>query len=318
MTIQKFKELLHSSYKSEDTEEWFDKVFNRPAGLAIALLGAKIHMHPNTVTVISMLLGVAAGAMFYFTDLIYNIVGVALLVVANFCDSADGQLARLTNQRSLIGRMLDGISSDVWFYPIYFSLSLRIWHLNIPFTDVQWGFTSFILCALAGFGGHSRQCLLADYYRQIHLFFLLGKKGSELDDSKTQLAIHDSMPKKGHFWDRAFYYNYADYCRRQEKRTPNFQTFYRTVRERYPNAEDIPQNLRDDFRKGSLPLMKYTNLLTFNLRALMLYVGCLINLPYIYPLFEISVMVAMWWHMHRRHEALCKRMTEKYFASQPA
>ncbi len=314
MTIQKFKELLHSSYKSEDTEEWFDTVFNRPAGLIIALLGAKIHMHPNTVTAISMVLGVAAGVMFYFTDLVYNIIGVVLLILANFCDSADGQLARLTNQRSLIGRMLDGVSSDVWFYPIYTALALRMWNVDIPFTDIQWHFGGFILCALAGFGGHSRQCLLADYYRQIHLYFLLGKKGSELDDSKTQMEIHDSLPKKGHFWDRAFYYNYADYCRRQEARTPNFQTFYHKVREKYPNAEDMPQALRDDFRRGSLPLMKYTNLLTFNLRALMLYIGCLTNMPYIYPLFEITVMAAMWLYMHRSHEALCRRMTEKYFA----
>ncbi len=314
MTIKRFKELLSSSYKSNDTEEWFDTVFNRPAGLIIALMGAKVGMHPNTVTAISMVLGVAAGVMFYFPDLTHNIIGVILLVLANFCDSADGQLARLTNQRSLIGRMLDGVSSDVWFYPIYTALALRMMDMNIPFTDMQWGWWSFALCALAGFGGHSRQCLLADYYRQIHLFFLLGKKGSELDDYKSQMEIYNSFPKKGHFWDRAFYYNYADYCKRQEQRTPAFQEFYRRLRERYPNTEDIPQTLRDDFRAGSLPLMKYTNLLTFNLRAAALYTACLINIPYLYPMFEITVMALMWWHMHSSHERLCRQMTEKYFA----
>ncbi len=314
MTIKRFKELLRSSYKSDDTEEWFDKVFNRPAGLVIALVGARLHIHPNTVTVISMLLGAAAGVMFYFPDLTHNIIGVALLVVANFGDSADGQLARLTNQRSLIGRMLDGVSSDVWFYPIYFFLMLRMWNMNIPFTDIQWGVLSIVICAIAGFLCHSRQCLHADYYRQIHLFFLLGKKGSELDDSRTQREIHDSLPKKGHFWDRAFYYHYAAYCHRQERSTPAFQEFYRRLRERYPNADDIPQALRDDFRQGSLPLMKYTNLLTFNLRAAALYTGCLINMPYIYPLFEMTVMVAMWLYMRRSHESLCRKMTEKYFS----
>ncbi len=313
MTIRRFKELLHSSYKSDDTEEWWDKMFNRPAGLAIALVCNKMDIHPNTVTAISMVLGVAAGVMFLFPDLTYNIIGVVCLVLANFCDSADGQLARLANKRSLIGRMLDGVSSDVWFYPIYFAVGVRMWDMTIPFTDVEWGIWGFVLCALAGFGGHSRQCLLADYYRQIHLFFLLGKKGSELDDSKTQMEIYNSFPKKGHFWDRAFYYNYADYCRRQEQRTPAFQKFYGLLRERYPNADDIPQNIRDDFRQGSLPLMKYTNLLTFNLRSLALYTAVLTNLPYIYPLFEVTVMALMWLYMHRTHEALCRKMTKKYF-----
>lgn len=311
---KKFSELLRESFKSDDTEEWLDIHFTRPIGLAFALLWKRLHVHPNTVTVMSMFLGAAAGYMFYFSDLWHNIAGIILLMFANFCDSTDGQLARLTGQRTLIGRMLDGFSSDVWFTAIYFAIVFRIYDRDIPFTDVHWGLWGFLMCLIAGVVCHTRQCALADYYRQIHLYFLLGKKGSELDDSKTQQEILDSLPEKGAFWDRAFYFNYRNYCRGQEKRTPEFQAFYKHIKAKYPDAEDMPQELRADFRKGSLPLMKYTNMLTFNTRGITLYISCLLDVSYVYPLFEIVVLTAMCVYMHRSHEGMCRRLDTKYFS----
>ena len=42
-----FKELLHASFKSSDTEEWLDVHFNRPIGLVFALLWNKLGVHPK-------------------------------------------------------------------------------------------------------------------------------------------------------------------------------------------------------------------------------------------------------------------------------
>ncbi len=307
-----FNELLHESFKSADTEEWLDIYFTRPIGLAFALLWARLGVHPNTITILSMFLGLGAGWMFSYTDLWHNVAGVVLLMFANFCDSTDGQLARLTGQKTLIGRMLDGVASDVWFTAVYLGIVFRLWNENMPFTDMKWGPWILLVCATAGLVCHTMQCRLADYYRQIHLYFLLGRSGSELDDYESQRAIVDKLPAKGAFWDRAFYTNYAKYCRAQEKSTPEFQAFYRNIRAKYPDATDMPQQLRDDFREGSLPLMKYTNLLTHNSRAITLFIGCLLNVPYIYPLFEIIVLSAIYVYMHKSHESLCRRLNEKY------
>lgn len=307
-----FGELLRLSFKSEDTEEWLDVYFTRPVGLLFALMWIKLRVHPNVVTIIGIVLGALAGYMFYFTDLWHNVAGVLLLLLANFCDSTDGQMARITGQKTLIGRMLDGFASDVWFFCIYVAISLRLWPQDIPFTDTQWGLLGFAVCAVAGLFCHSKQCALADYYRQIHLYFLLGKQGSELDDYATQRAIYDALPAKGAFWERKFYYFYSAYCKRQENLTPDFQVFYKAIRKKYPNAEDMPRQLRDGFRRGSLPLMKYTNLLTHNSRAITLFAACLLNVPYVYPLFEIVVLTVMYVYMRRTHEALSRRMYAEY------
>ena len=57
--------------------------------------------------------------------------------------------------------------------------------------------------------------------------------------------------------------------------------------------------------------MKYTNILTFNVRAICLYITCLANCPWVYPLFEITVLSVVYIHMHRRHEELCKELREE-------
>lgn len=308
-----FNELLRASFKSDDTEEWLDVHFTRPIGLAFALMWEKLHVHPNTVTIIGIVLGIASGWMFYHDSLIYNIIGVVLMMFSNFCDSTDGQLARLTGQKTLVGRMLDGFSADATFFCVYVALVARLWNTPLPFAcDYTWGFGAFLLCLGAGILGHSKPCQLADYYRQVHLYFLLGKKGSELDTYAEQRAIYEGLPKKGAFWARAFYYNYSNYCHGQERRTPLFQRFIGALRARYGGVENMPQQLRDDFRQGSKPLMKYTNLLTFNLRAIALYIAALIDQPWLYPLFELTVLTTMCSYMHCKHEALSARLYDQY------
>lgn len=302
-----FKELLRLSFKSEDTEEWLDVHFTRPIGLAFALLWNKFDIHPNVITIVSIFLGLGAGWMFHYTDLWSNVCGVLLLMFANFCDSTDGQMARLTGKKTLIGRMLDGFSGDVWFFAIYIGIVARLWNQHIPFTNIEWGIWGFVLCALAGFGFHSKQSSLADYYRQIHLFFLLGKEGSELDNYRQQRQIYENLPK-GEVLSRLFYYNYANYCKSQEQRTPQFQQFFaRWKSDAALQTEDVRQQLLT----GSRPLMKYTNLLTFNSRAITIYVTCLLGCPWVYPLVELTVLQAMYVYMHRKHEKLCAALNTK-------
>ncbi len=303
--MSRFNALLQASFKSNDTEEWLDVHFTRPIGLVFALLWNKLNIHPNVITILSIFLGAGAGCMFYYTDLTHNLMGVGLLMLANFCDSTDGQMARLTGKKTLIGRMLDGFSGDVWFLFIYVAIAMRLYHQQIPCTDVAWGIGSWILCSVAGFLCHSPQSSLADYYRQIHLFFLKGKDGSELDSYQKQVDTLKALPKQGAFWERLFYTNYAKYCRSQEKRTPAFQRFFMKW-----NASP-KEETRLRFLEGSRPLMKYTNLLTFNLRAIVCYISCLTDHAWLYPLFEIIVMSAMYVHMHRTHERLCEELSRE-------
>lgn len=305
-----FKQMLQASMKSKDTEEWLDVYFTRPIGLVFTLLWRRLGVHPTVITVLGMALGAAAGWMFWYTELEYNIWGIVLMMLSNFCDSTDGQLARLTGKKTLVGRVLDGFSADVTFFCIYFALAMRMMYQPMPGTQTVWGVWIWVMAFMAGIMSHSPQCLLSDYYRQIHLYFLLGKEGSELDKSEEQWKIFRATPKSSLFF-RAFYYNYAKYCATQERRSRNFQWMMRLAEKKYGNPLDMPANLKEEFLAGSRPLMKYTNLLTFNMRAIALYIACVINLPWLYLLFEIIVMNIMYIYMHHEHEQLCRRISRK-------
>lgn len=178
---------LEATLKSADTEEWIDLLFYRPVGYRWALLFHKMGVTPNAITIASIFLGVAAGILFYYNDLLLNVIGMCLLVWANMYDSADGQLARMTGQKSEIGRILDGVSGDFWFISIYAAICLRL--------TPEWSYWIWILAAVTGLC-HSKQAAMADYYRNIHLFFLKGKSGSELDNYVQQKPFTTLCPGK--------------------------------------------------------------------------------------------------------------------------
>lgn len=307
--------IVSSTYKSQDTEEWFDIVFNRPIGYRWALLFKRLGVHPNTVTVLSMFLGAAAGLMFYFDadttkGFVLNLIGVLLLMWANFYDSADGQLARMTGQKTPLGRILDGASSDVWFLFIYLCISFRLYDKVMPLcTEQTWGLWIFALCSLAGFGAHTYECQLADYYRNIHLYFLKGTGGSEFDHYLQQKEKYDTMPLRGHVVEKVFQWFYVNYTHTQELATPQFQRLWKLLQQRY--GGDIPQSFRDRFRTASLPLMKWTNILTFNTRAAVLYISCLCDEPWVYPVFELTVLLVIYLHMRYQHERFSRAFADE-------
>ena len=295
------KKGLKSTFKSLDTEEWLDIHFTRPIGYVWARFFNSFNIHPNVVTVLSIILGVAAAVMFYYTDLMHTVIGILLLMWANFYDSADGQLARMTGKKTQLGRVLDGFVGDVWFFSIYFCICLRL--------TPQWGVWIWLLAALSGLVCHAKQCQLADYYRNIHLYFLKGTTGSELENSGKLKTEYDALPWRGHLIWKIFLHSYRSYTISQEKMTPVFQQFKMACDARFNGA--LPQTLRDDFRAGSRPLMKYANILTFNTRAIVLYVVLLVGMPWLYFVFEITVMNVLFFYMRARHEKLCKRLLER-------
>ncbi len=306
---QDTKKHIEASLKSLDTEEFIDIHFYRPIGYRWALFFHKLGVSPNAITIASIFLGVGAGVCFYFSNLWIILLGILLLIWANMYDSADGQLARLTNQKSELGRILDGVSGDLWFISIYAAICLKLTFAEIPFSGgMQWGIYIWILAAAAGFF-HATQACLADYYRNIHLFFLKGESGSELAHASVQKAIYEELSFRKTPIRKIFQFFYKDYTAKQEKNTPQFQEFFSYIRHHYPNH--IPQWLREEFRKGSLPLMKYTNILTFNTRAIVLCLSILLNFPWVYFVFELIVMQGIYMYMVWKHESLCRRLTLK-------
>ena len=299
---QQYRETL----KSSDTEEWFDLIFYRPIGFLWAKLGEKLHITPNAITRASIFLGLGAGVLFYYNDLWLNVVGMLLLVWANSFDSADGQLARMTHQYSRIGRILDGVSGDLWFAAIYVAICLRENVTSEFFMSHQW--VIWVMAVCAGLC-HATQAAMADYYRQFHLYFLKGESGSELDTASELKQKLASLSWKKDFFKKLTLTFYTNYTVGQEGRTPRMQALRRALTERYHG--EIPQAFRDKFRALSKPLMKYTNILSFNTRCFALFASLFLQMPWLYFAFELTVMNLLLLYMMLRHETICRDMTRE-------
>lgn len=303
----KEKSGFRASLKSMDTEEHIDLYFYRPIGYAWALLAKKLGVTPNAITIASIFLGVGAGVCFYFNNIWWNLLGAFLLVWADSFDSADGQLARMTKQYSRIGRILDGLSGDLWFAAIYVAICLRENVTSAFFMDHTW--VIWVMAVVTGLC-HATQAAMGDYYRQFHLYFLKGEDGSELENAAELRKKYDALGWGRNFWSKLVMTFYLNYTAGQESRTPRMQKFRAALRRKFGGR--IPQSFRDEFRTLSLPLMKYTNILSFNVRTIALFTAILVfRMPWLYFAFELTVLNIILIYMMVRHERICTIMTER-------
>ncbi|ANU64707.1 CDP-alcohol phosphatidyltransferase family protein [Muribaculum intestinale] len=293
--------------KSMDTEEHIDLAFYRPIGYMWACLAKRLGVTPNAITIASIFLGIGAGIMFYFPDMWLNVIGMLLLIWANSFDSADGQLARMTKQYSRLGRILDGLSGDLWFASIYIAICLRENITSEFFSAHPW--VIWVVAVVTGLC-HAKQAAAADYYRQFHLYFLKGEEGSELescDELRSRLA---TLSWSKNFWKKLTLTFYTQYTANQEALTPSMQTLRRELRKRFASGV-IPMDFREAFRAKSLPLMKYTNILSFNWRVIALFTALFLQMPWLYFAFELIVLNALLVYMIVRHEHICRDFTKE-------
>ena len=120
-------EQYYQTLKSAETEDWLDFHVIRPFCFQLARLFARFDIHPNTVTIASMFIGVAscwffAQGSFYYQGVmgvIYNLIAIFLLMWADFFDCTDGQLAR----RAMWGAFLTALQDSFGSFP-----SITLWY----------------------------------------------------------------------------------------------------------------------------------------------------------------------------------------------
>ncbi len=150
---------------------------------------------------------------------------------------------------------------------------------------------------------------MADYYRNIHLLFLKGKAGSELSHSPALKEKYKTMSWKKDFIYKLFETFYINYTVGQEALSPKFQKMMNIIRTKY--HDEAPEWFRKAFREKSLPMMKYTNMLSFNTRVIALFVSLFINMPWLYFVFEMTVLNIMLAYMIVTHERFCAQFTKE-------
>ena len=288
-----------ASLKSLETENYIDRLIFRPVGFLIAKLLSKTSITPNTVTIISIFIGVATGPLFYYNTLRLTLLGILCLFLANVLDCVDGQLARLTGKNSKIGRILDGIAGDIWFASIYVFLALRL--------NNQYDTWLFFIPAILSAVSHLVQANITDYYKTLHLYFVGKETGNEF---QTFTEIRSQYRKMKPGVHKRLFYLYMGYTSFQEWITPQLQLMLYDLHLLY--GKNIPEELRLDFRRKSRRLMKsLIDFMTFNGRILVLFAAVLTGYIWFYFVYEIIFLNLVLLLSVVIHEKICTTFTKR-------
>jgi phosphatidylglycerophosphate synthase len=184
------RELFRKSLKSESyySDELINTWLLRPIAGIFVWLVYSTPVTPNMVTVLAILLGLAAGVSYSFGTPLAIAVAGCLILLKDITDDADGQLARTKQLYSRRGRFLDSIGDFVVdvavFIPIGFVLASggNFWHL---------------LAALAGLCGIT---LRVSYHVYYQVSFLHLEKTYSLNRISEAITEEDLRGDKAALW----------------------------------------------------------------------------------------------------------------------
>jgi hypothetical protein len=269
---------IETTYKSREVEGWIDIHFYRKLGFQLARFFAKLKMTPAAVSFLGCVFGVVAGHLYYYRDLGANILGMALHVGANALDNADGQLARLTNQGSRMGRVIDSLADHLIWVTIYVHLGLRCLS--------EGSFFAVALLTLGGGLSHAMQGAAADYYRNAYLYFAKGRSRGDFDSSSALHNEYRDFSWRTDPWKKFLLALYRNFTWQQELLSPGLKRL-REASE-HDIAHEIPDWLQRHYRDAAQPMLRWWKWLMTNPRMFLLFFLLLIGRPAWYLWLQLT------------------------------
>lgn len=204
---------FRKSLKSVDVEEIIDLIFFRPISFVFVKIIYNTSITPNQISVLSMLTGIAAGIAIAFGNYTFFIAGGFLLMISNVLDCADGQLARLKQNGTKIGRIIDGFIDYVTGFSFFAGAGVG---LSIMTGNIL---SSWLLVAAAG-ASRIFQNMYFDNFRNDYLKYVYDK-GSDLEYELTEFKKFKEVlnRSKGRYFDKFLVEIYIRYSSVQKKGT---------------------------------------------------------------------------------------------------
>ena len=168
--LKEYKESL----KKVEVEETVDLFIFRPIAFALVKVLYKTAITPNQISFIAMLLGAAAGGFFAWGTKTGFFIGALILIASHIFDCSDGMIARLKNNGTKIGRVIDGIADYFTFTFVYAGIAIGLSKMEdaglVSFTASVWLMVSVIALF------HIMHSIITDYYRNKYLFNVYNQK----------------------------------------------------------------------------------------------------------------------------------------------
>jgi phosphatidylglycerophosphate synthase len=230
---------------------------------------ARLGITPNAVSLTGMGFGILAGfAYYHYRDLRWAVAGFLLMIAWHVMDGADGQLARLTNAQSELGKILDGICDYVTFIAVYAALAAALSR------DI--GGRAWLMAVVAGFA-HAVQSAAYEAQRQEYSFWGLDKKSAKL-----------AMPPPAGGAPGPMEWLYRLYVGAQLLVSGQAIAVHDRLAQAIAGAgPERATAVRARYREVFAPAIRRWSILSANYRTIGIFIGAAIGRPQYYFVFEI-------------------------------
>jgi phosphatidylglycerophosphate synthase len=284
--------------RTSEIEEFTNLYLIHPAGGLLTPLFARAGISPNAVSLSGMAFGVLAAFAYYrYQDPRYAIAGFVLMIAWHVMDGADGQLARLTNAQSELGKILDGTCDYITFIAVYSGLAAA---LGRQTGDWVWAL------AIAAGVSHAAQGMAYEAQRQEYNFWGWGRTSVEL------LAPEELPPDdpNGSPASRLLHLIYRTYVRSQFQIAGGVVGFHKALAAALEAEPARVALIRERYRAQFAPSVLRWSVMSANYRTLAIFVAALIGRPQYFFWFEIVPLNLILIFLISNQHARCARFLE--------
>ena len=201
----KFKEYnkqMFKDYKKSIKHAIFDETLTlyilRPIAFIFVKLFYPTSITPNQVSLMTTITGIISAYFFSRGDVISFVIAGSLYFLAMVLDCVDGMIARLKNNGTAVGRIIDGVSDYIVGTSIYIGMGIGFGKGLINVKFLPFSYWWFII--IAAFS-HIIHAMLVDYYRSEFMAHGLGKQTSTWEEKKK---FTDELNKIKHQKNKLF------------------------------------------------------------------------------------------------------------------
>lgn len=258
--------------RTSEIEELTNLYFIHPLSARLVRIFYRLRVSPNAVSITGMACGVLAGVAYHRYQTAWcALAGFGLMLAWHVMDGADGQLARLTNTPSELGKVLDGICDYVTFTAVYVGLALAMSHTL--------GFWAWAVAVVSGVC-HAVQSAAYEMQRQEYNFWGWARKSAslpELTAPRRDMPLARRLPNMLH----------RQYTRVQLWVAGGAVAFHKSFAGILAAWPERDAALRQRYREAFAPAIRKWSVLSSNYRTLAIFIAALVQAPLLYFLIEI-------------------------------
>ncbi len=200
--LKEYNKQMFRDYKKSIKHAIFDETLTlyilRPIAFIFVKLFYPTSITPNQVSLMTTITGIISAYFFSRGDVISFVIAGSLYFLAMVLDCVDGMIARLKNNGTAVGRIIDGVSDYIVGISVYIGMGIGFGKGLINLKFLPFNYWWFIVIAAIS---HIIHAMLVDYYRSEFMAHGLGKQKSTWEEKKK---FTDELNKIEHQKNKLF------------------------------------------------------------------------------------------------------------------